>query len=538
MNFKFALALLCLVMSFASLSAQNFDIDWGEEFDSKTEVQKILGYSGDKMVVYSIKGKKRYFGTYSSEGFEQLSFNEFELPKINGKKTGLLNLALTGGEVSAVIYVYEKSTKAFTLFVQRFNLKGGLDGQARKIYASEGSKSRSKNMKVEMVFSPNQNMALVYFDRENKDRTECFSDVVVMDISGDKLEKVSESTHQFAIKDYRSEQIRYRLHHAVEDDGTFSIIREKARFVPTVKASFVLSVGRYDQSGAEIGVVDLEKDDLALLTPTLIVQDNKVVVVGYYLNEASKKSTVVGYSGLFYAEMSLEMELKAIKVNPFSDEFMKNIFSERRVENARAKDRDLFVPEAYTMRKIIVHADGTLTVLSEFYMVTVTTSNGSKITTTNYGPILFFKLDNDGKLTGGDAIKKSQVSSAVAPAIGFNGAISVFVSVEFPDKLRKYWSFASMADNGNVYILFNDHFKNALDDQGEVSKNMKNPKQSVPYLVTIYPNGTFKKRAMVNSGDSETYTVPQVTYRNSEVGFIIWGIWRKMNKFGQAKIGR
>ncbi len=538
MNFKFALALLCLVMSFASLSAQNFDIDWGEEFDSKTEVQKILGYSGDKMVVYSIKGKKRYFGTYSSEGFEQLSFNEFELPKINGKKTGLLNLALTGGEVSAVIYVYEKSTKAFTLFVQRFNLKGGPDGQARKIYASEGSKSRSKNMKVEMVFSPNQNMALVYFDRENKDRTECFSDVVVMDISGDKLEKVSESTHQFAIKDYRSEQIRYRLHHAVEDDGTFSIIREKARFVPTVKASFVLSVGRYDQSGAEIGVVDLEKDDLALLTPTLIVQDNKVVVVGYYLNEASKKSTVVGYSGLFYAEMSLEMELKAIKVNPFSDEFMKNIFSERRVENARAKDRDLFVPEAYTMRKIIVHADGTLTVLSEFYMVTVTTSNGSKITTTNYGPILFFKLDNDGKLTGGDAIKKSQVSSAVAPAIGFNGAISVFVSVEFPDKLRKYWSFASMADNGNVYILFNDHFKNALDDQGEVSKNMKNPKQSVPYLVTIYPNGTFKKRAMVNSGDSETYTVPQVTYRNSEVGFIIWGIWRKMNKFGQAKIGR
>lgn len=531
------MALLCLIFSLTSLRAQNFDIEWGKDFDSNTEVQKILGFSGDELVVYSIKGKKRYFGTYQKESFTQKSFNEFKLPELEGKKSGLLNMALTGDKVTAVLYIYEKKSKAFSLFAQRFDFNGKQVDQPLKLYKSAESQGRIKDMKVEMVFSPNEKKALVYFDRQNKDRTECFSDIIVVDMGGDRLEKVSESAHTFSVKDTKSDRIRYRLHHSVENDGTFSIIREKARFSPTSKASFTMIVGRYDESGVEIGEVELEETHKALLTPTLVVQENKIVVVGYYLDEAHKKSLVIGYSGLFYAELTLDMELEELSIKPFSDEFFGKLFTEKRVRALRGKDRELLVPEAYNMKQIMVHADGSLTVLSEFYRVTVVSSNGSQITTTNYGPILFFKLNSNGDITSGDVIKKQQLSSSKTVGLGsiFAG-VSVFVSIEFSDKLVKYWSFASSMEDGKVYLVFNDHFKNALDENGEISKYMRNPKKSVPYLVTINPDGSYEKKAMVSSGDTETYTVPQVTYQNASNEFVIWGIWRKMNKFGQARI--
>jgi hypothetical protein len=529
--------LLLLFISVGTINAQDLDIDWGKEFDSKTEVQKILGYSGDVLVAYSIKGKKRFVGTYEKVGFKELSSGEFQLPELEGKKSGMLNLMVTGDHITAILYVYMKKTKSFSLYSQKISLKGKSEGKAEKIYASEGSADKIKGMKVKLKVSPGGNKAVVYFDRTNKERTEFYSDNIVLDI-GDELTKVSTAKHQFKMRATKSEKIRYSLYHSIENDGSYNIIREKIDYMKSKISDFKLLVGRYDKDGKEIGVAEIKDDGKVLLAPTMVVKDDGVYVVGYFMNNPKNRSSIVGYSGLFLTKLKSDMSIESQKTTMFSDDFKKNLYSARRMAKMKEKGKELLVPAPYRMKDIYVHEDGTFTVLSEYYRVTTVSQKGSTTTTTNYGPILFFKLNADGEITSGDVIQKNQYSSTTSMGLGIIGGVSIFISIEFPDKMQKYWSYASTISDGKIYLVFNDHFKNSADGGDELSKRMVNPKKSVPFLVTINADGSFEKKSMVTSGDTETYTVPQVTYSNTGSEFIIWGVWRKMNKFGLATISK
>lgn len=515
--------------------SQDLEIEWGTDFDSKTEIQKILGYSGESMVAYSLKGKKRYIETYEKAGFRLDNTAEFELPLIGGKKSGLLNIALSGDKVAALLYVYERKTKAFTLYSQMLTINGKVIGTTSEIYSSAGGDDKIKDRKVSVAFSPDNSKAVVYFDRKNKERTEFYTDIVVVDLAND-LEVIGESEHEFDIRDSKSEKINFKVMHSVENDGTFSMIQEKLELEKRKIIDFRLTVGRYKIDGSEIGVANISEAGRLFVSPTMVVNEGKTYVVGYYIENEKGRQYVSGYNGLFMASFNENMELQELKTNDFTNDFLKNVYRGKKVDRAADKGKELRVPAPYTMNEIIVHSDGTLTVLSEYYLVTVTENRGQRTTTTNFGSILYFKLDTEGNLIAADAIKKNQISSTTSIGLAVTTGIGIFISIELPDKKAKYWSYASLVNNDNVYLVFNDHFKNASDGGDDLSKPMTNPKKAVPYLVTIDPEGDFTKEAMVDSGDSETYLVPQVTYQTGPSEFVIWGIRRKLNKFGLGQI--
>ena len=210
-----------------SVSAQELDIDWGEEFDSKSEIQKILGLSSDgTLVAYSIKGKNRYIETYAENTMKLTNTADYELPDLGGKVNGMLNVALIGNEVNMLLYSYSKKTRSFKLYVQTLEINGKEKSAPKEIYDSGASDEKAKDAKVDLVFSPDNTKAVVFFDRSDRDRLTFSSDNLVINLEGE-LSVVSTSKFEFEIRSDKSENVTHKAYHQVENDGSFTIVREK-----------------------------------------------------------------------------------------------------------------------------------------------------------------------------------------------------------------------------------------------------------------------------------------------------------------------
>ncbi len=531
------LLLLPLLLLGFTVNAQTLDIEWGAEFDSKSEIQKILGFTDDRtMVAYSIKGKNRFIETYAENTMKLTNTADYDLPDLGSKTSGMLNIALIGDDVNMLLYSYSKKTRSFKLYVQVLGIDGKEKKAPKEIYDSGTSDEKAKDAIVDVVFSPDNTKAVVFFDRSDRDRLQFKSDNLVINLEGE-LSVISTSTYEFDIRSDKSEKIKHKAYHQVENDGSFTIVREKLETKILKILDFGLEVGRYNSEGDLIGESEIKKDGMIFMSPTMITTNGQTKMVGYYMNNKKGSSLISGYSGMFVADFSPEMEMLGMQTNEFSYDFMRNVYGKRYVARMEDKGKEIRVPAQYTMNDIFIHEDGSMTVLSEFFQQVSTTERGQTTTTTTYGSILYFKLDAEGQLTGSDAIRKLQRSSTSSIGIGIgSGGGMLFASIELPDKMMKYWSYAASMKDDVVYLVFNDHFKNQDDGEDELKRALANPKKSIPYLTVIAEDGTFEKKAMVDSGDSETYLVPQVTYGLDISQFVIWGIWRKANKFGVATI--
>lgn len=526
-----------LLFSATTSQSQELNINWGESFDSSTEVETIIGISNNTMVAYSSKGKKNYIETYDVEkGYIQLNSSEYEVPEVAGQQTGLLNITLRGDKVFALIYGYEKKTKSFAIYSQYLSLEGSPIGVLDEIYTSSAVDAKIKDQIVDVRFSPNKKYALMFFDRTNKERTNFFSDVVIMNLK-DAEAPIQTQKYDFAMRSGSSEDVNYKMYHSIDNNGSYFFMTQRVELTKRVISDFTLGVQGYHNDGSEIGTTVIKDDERVLLSPTIVTDNDKYIVVGYYMSNPKKRANISGYAGLFTARLDSQLSVEKLTIEEFSDDFFLDLYSEGKIARMNKKDKEIQVPAPYTMDYIIPHSDGTLTVLSEFYLVTVQQDKGARTTTTQYGNIIYYKIGADGKIMASDVIKKLQMSATSSIGIGLaGGSLSMFMSYETKDKRKKYWSYALSTDEDNVYLVFNDNLKNADDDEDDLSRALSIPSKGVPFLATISNDGSFTKEAMSDSQDSDTYCVPQVIYHLDESNFIIWGVRRKENKFGEATI--
>lgn len=538
----FLTAILVAVLTFTVNVgfAQNLSIEWGKSFDSSTEVQKILGFTGNQMVAYSSKGKNNYIETYEDKGLSLVNSAIYETPEIGSTQTGLLNITLGQGKVIAIVYSYDKKTKSFSLHMQQLSTEGKQIGRLEELYASNASDERIKDRIVDVEYSQDNTKLLVFFDRTDKDRLKFFSDVVVVD-----LNKPDESAYvgkyEFTMREAKSEKVDFKMYHSLENDGKFFFMREKIEFTKKVISDFALDVDGYNLNGDKIGETKLQDEGKVLMSPCIISNNDNTGfnIVGYYMSNPKKRAAVDGYAGLFVADLGSDMDVKSFKSTQFKDNFFLDLYSQRRIDRLKEKGKEILVPAPFTMDYVILHTDGTMTILSEYYQVIVTDNGkGQRTTQTVYGSIIMLKVNADAEILADDVIKKMQTSSttSIGLGVGTMPGISMFVSYETKDKRKKYWSYAISMKDDNIYLVFNDNVKNSNDDEDELSSALTNPSKSIPFLVTIDPDGKFTKTAMAESGDTETYCVPQITYHIDDDNFIIWGVRRKENKFGRATI--
>lgn len=531
------------LLTFASLLsvfsfAQSLSIDWGTSFDSSTDVQKILGFANNKMIVFSSKGKSRFIEEYKENGFSQLSSSKYELPEIPGQSVGLLNITISEGDVLVVLYGYNKKAKSFSLYKQTLSTNGKEKTKLDEFYTSEGDEDKIKDAIVDVRFSPDNSKMLVFFDRADRERLKFMSDVVLIDLKS--LDKGVESTSvEYVMRDAKSESVSFKMTHNVDNDGAYFFISQKTEFAKKIISNFELNVAAYNNKGEKVGESEVSDKEALLLNPTMIKTDKGYSMVGYYMTNPKKRALITGYTGLFVAKLEKGMNVTEIKKNDFNDDFFKDLYSDRYIRRMKEKNKEIQVPAPYSMDNVVLHADGTMTILSEYFLVTVTESDRpgmGRTTTTNYGHIIYYKISAEGEIAAADVVKKNQVSSTQSIGLGIGGALSMFVSFETKDQRKKYWSYSLAVKGDVVYLLFNDHRKNEVNEDGEISASLVNPAKGLPFLVEIREDGTFTKKAMAEASDEDTYCVPQITYQTDIDEFIIWGVKRKENKFGKATI--
>lgn len=532
------IALFILFSGFGVLSsfAQELSIDWGTSFDSNTDVQKILGFSGNKMVVFSSKGKKRFIEEYDEKGFSQLSSNEYDLPEIQGQTVGLLNITISENDVLVVLYGYNKKTKSFSLYTQTLATNGKEKTKLDEFYTSEGDEDKIKDAIVDVRFSPDNSKMLVFFDRADRDRLKFMSDVVKIDLKN--LKDIVDTSEEYTMRDSKSESVTFKMAHNIDNDGAYFFISQRTEFTKKAISNFELNVAGYNTKGDKFGESEVTDQECLFLNPNIVKTDQGYTMVGYYMTNPRKRAVITGYTGLFVANFDKAINLKEVKKNDFENDFFKDLFSERYIRRMTEKQKEIQVPAPYAIDNIVLHGDGTMTILSEYFLVTVTDNGkGQRTTTTNYGNIIYYKLSADGEITKADVVKKNQLSSTSSISLGIGGgALSMFMSYETKDQRKKYWSYSLAVKNDLIYLLFNDHRKNMLNEDGEISASLANPAKGLPYLVEIKEDGTFTKTAMADASDEDTYCVPQITYQTDAEEFIIWGVKRKENKFGKATI--
>jgi hypothetical protein len=529
--------LLILFLAFTWLGlAQNLSIDWGSSFDSNSDVQKILGFANKKMIAFTARGKKRFIEQYDAKTFAQLSSAEFNLPEISGQSVGLLNITISEEDILTVLYGYNKKTKSFSLYTQTLTPSGKEKSKLEEFYVSEGDEDKIKDAIVDVRFSPDNSKMLIFFDRANRERLKFMSDVVLIDLNN--LDDVKNTKLEYIMREEKSENVQFKMTHIVDNDGSYFFISQRTEFMKKVISNFELNVEGFDAKGESIGKSQIKDNESLLLNPTMIKTDKGYSVVGYYMTNPKKRATITGYTGLFVAKLDKNLEVKELKKNDFKDEFFKDLYSERYIRRMTEKQREIQVPAPYSMDNIILHSDGTLTILSEYFLVTVTDNGkGQRTTTTNYGHIIYYKLSPDGEITSADVVKKNQISSTSSIGLGIGGgALSMFMSFETKDQRKKYWSYCYAIKGDLIYLVFNDHRKNEVNEDGEISASLANPAKGLPYLVEIREDGTFTKKAMGEASDEDTYCVPQITFQTNTEEFIIWGVKRKENKFGKATI--
>lgn len=530
-------ALLTLFLGLSALFgfAQTLSIDWGTSFDSNTDVQKIIGFAKNKMVVYSAKGKKRFIEEYDEKGFAQLSSTEYQLPDVSGQLVGLLNITVANDDVLAVIYSYDKKTKSFTLYTQTLSTKGKEKGKMEEFYTSEGDEDKIKDAIVDVRFSPDNNKMLVFFDRADRDRLTFMSNVVMVDLKD--LSNNQSTEVKYTMRDAKSESVQFKMTHTVNNDGSYFFISQLTEFTKKAISNFELNVAGYDAKGKKIGESEIVDKESLLLNPTMVQTDQGYSVVGYYMTNPRKRAIITGYTGLFVAKLDKNVNVTEVKKNDFKDEFFKDLYSDRYIRRMGEKQKEIQVPAPYSMDNVVLHADGTMTVLSEYFLVTVIQDKGQRTTTTNYGNIIYYKISPEGEIIAADVVKKNQISSTQSIGFGVSGgAMMMFMSFETKDQRKKYWSYSLAVKENMVYLVFNDHRKNMVNEDGEISASLANPAKGLPYLVEIREDGTFTKKAMAEASDEDTYCVPQITYQTEVNEFIIWGVKRKENKFGRATI--
>lgn len=532
---KTTLLILFLAFSVSLSFAQNLSIDWGTSFDSNTDVQKILGFSKNKMIAFTVKGKKRFIEEYDSKTYAQLSSTEFNLPELAGQSVGLLNITISEDDILTVLYGYNKKTKSFSLYKQTLTTSGKEKSKLDEFYTSEGDEDKIKDAIVDVRFSPDNSKMLVFFDRANRERLKFMSDVVLIDL---KNLDVKNTELEYTMRDEKSENVNFKMSHIVDNDGSYFFISQRTEFAKKVISNFELNVEGFNAKGENIGKSQIKDNESLLLNPTMVKTDKGYSVVGYYMTNPKKRATITGYTGLFIAKLDKELELVELKKNDFEDQFFKDLYSERYIKRMTEKAREIQVPAPYSMDNIIMHSDGTMTILSEYFLVTITDNGkGQRTTTTNYGHIIYYKLSANGEITSADVVKKNQISSTSSISLGIGGgALSMFMSFETKDQRKKYWSYCCAVKGDLIYLVFNDHRKNEVNEDGEISASLANPAKGLPYLVEIREDGTFTKKAMGEASDEDTYCVPQITFQSEADEFIIWGVKRKENKFGKATI--
>lgn len=498
----------------SSLVAQDYGITWGEEIKiSKNETNfRIVG--SDEANFYAIKdvrGKEEIIRIeiYDANTLKRSRFIDLPIPQIEGNYPELSEVLHLKGRWFFILTDFSKSIGANTAYCFMMD---DLDGPTSEPIILDSVRGFGKPRATQFGFRVSQDSTklLVYHDTPyDKKSNESFSLKVFrtdLTLLWEKRLELPYDKGSFEINDYVVDNSGdvYMVSGITAEKNTSSQNWKSAR-----RKRYVLVSYSWQDNKVKEYDVNL-KDKWIISLTTGVDPNNNLVIGGFYSND--QYFTVAGT--FFFAIDGDSKTIRNKGLMPFSEAFLKQFMSEKRVEKGRE------LPDFYFDHFVLAEDGSALVVAEQYYVserVTTDFTTGRTVVTYiyNYDDIIVVKINKDGVMEWAQKIAKEQSTS------NDKGAHSSYALARAGDKL---------------HFIFNDHPDNIeliRQDPGADLRSYTNLKKSVAAIATIDIDGFTMRDVLFDSMDGGTFLKPKVYYQPNEQSIILYAVYKKHYKFGR-----
>lgn len=252
----------------------------------------------------------------------------------------------------------------------------------------------------------------------------------------------------------------------------------------------------------------------------LVTKELDIVCAGFYSNEGT-----VSIKGTYYLKIDGESkEILISKTKEFGLDFITQNMSEKKAQKTKmeankGKDVELY---KFDLKNLVLREDGGIVMIGEQFYIFVMTqynSSGASSFTTyyNYNDIIVVNINPDGNIDWAKKIPKHQISK---------------------NDLGIYSSFSQAIVEDKLYFIFNDNPKNLIPDKSNPSKIYnydRSNQKSVVVLVEVDLDGKSKKELLFTTKEATVDVLPKVCQQIKSDELIIFGQWRKFQRFAKLK---
>ncbi len=518
--------LFVVILSFLALLSysQTLEVvEWGtfKEIEKNTSFQKIVGHDEDGFYAVSSEGKgeinrkQLWLEYYSNLTFTLEAKNEIILPSVGGIATEFEEMFYLKNKLILFTTATNEQTERKYLYVQYLEQNGQLKNKPKKI----GEIPTGNNKEDGFIFVLAENRSKIFISYHNsfmQYNEEPFT-FKVMDTS---LKIEFDEKFILPLKDRKFSVVKTDI----GESGNFYILAKavqvesrKGRGKKAKKYDNIMLV--YNMEKEEFKTYDIK---MQKYIPTNVLftlnEKEEVVICGFF---SAKTQKVAGqFLGAFYKIIDPRIE----KFLPVPEKKFDFIVFDKTFLAENAQERNGVVPEDYNnyiLKDLLMLSNGGFVLLAENYFITEKTFLDPKakeeilLTYHNYNDIIAVGVNKKGKMDWAQRIPKNQNS------LDDNGY---------------YSSYATTIELTKLKIIFNDHKANAKKDKlPEKTKQIKfmlakSPK-AIPFVVTIYTDGSFEKDMIFPGKDAKNVFVPRLFYNTGE-NYFIYGQKGKTYKFG------
>ncbi|MBK7440083.1 MAG: hypothetical protein WAT43_02005 [Chitinophagales bacterium] len=527
MKNKITTMITCCLMT-AGVFAQNFDLDWGTatEAGSNSASYLPIGFHGG--FFYTVQFEKGDGNLIKVDTKNNIVMQK-EL--VTAEKKFETEMMFSRGE--NIIFLntdFENKENRLSVLATSFNYTGKLLSVKPKSLVSITVEKNNEITDLKYKLSPDSSKLLIIMDhnmpnKENARFTACV-------VGTNDLKLIWQDTYDVEYDDTDFSLLSW----AVDNNGNALALAVISG--GEGKRLMQYSTRMFSIDAASKKIVDRElKIDGKYISSALIrfVTNNNLMITGFY-NELTDKGKNEGIEGAFMCITDVQnlenLDLRTHKIDAKTKAAITP-------SGGWAKMMGGSQLNAYNIRDIGIHADGSGYVIAEQQYITYSSSSNSESRTFNFNHIIIYAFDANQEITYMASIPKYQRTTITAPKLSLGGAVSISVTVWTGSLIRqgyKYNSYISYEQDGKIYIMYNDHRDNGdartLDDV----KVMANKDKANAVIVTVDSEGKWEKEALFIGKDIDVILETSSSMPIPNEGFIISCERKKDVQYARIKI--
>ncbi len=510
-----------LILFFATVKLIAQQLEWGNIQNSKTSDYRPNIFGEDKNSIYIINYEK---DNIAIEKFEKSSWNKIYSRTISANfdeysddaNTGKFDRKLEGTTFLSNQFIvftsgFDDNTKLVKLYASVYNAESGEKVKENiEIFKILVEKSDRKG-DFGFLLSKNKKYLLIHHSAYHKKQKMYERHNLIIDgsleIIIDKKETENGEDNAFTINNY-----------LVDNEGSFYYLK-KFSSSDTYLVSFDVNKS-YEKWEEKIKLDDL-KVNHSLSNITLDINEKNDVLISGTCNYLSERA--LKYPGIIPGELrgtffmrldNYSKEFVVNKISFFSKEFLNSF---RRTEKQIKKDELAYIPDNYSITKILSKKDGGCIFIAESFSIS-TLKSGTRL---DFSDILIINLSGEGDMVWQNRIRKWQV-----------------IYNSFKGFLRniRYFSYAVGYSDKTLYILYNQSPEN-IEKIVEQEIDFCSIHKGVPAITSIdLHTGEMNTEVLEDLNKSQIHLMPSEYFQVSQNSdFILFAQDKNIFKFGVMK---